>query len=87
MTDKISIKKTVLFCSFCGKKLKKYEYDTDIQQQCYAYCSACKREYHVTIISIGTRAVCTGCGDEKRLHCLEVLEFLPLKQGGSEKRV
>jgi len=32
MTDKISIRKTALFCSFCGKKLKKYEYDTDIQQ-------------------------------------------------------
>jgi len=35
----------------------------------------------------GTRAVCTMCGDEKRLDDLKVLEFLPLKQGGSEKRV
>jgi len=51
MTDKILIRKTALFCPFCGKKLRKYEYDTHIQQECYAYCSACKREYSTSLIS------------------------------------
>jgi len=48
--NKILIKKTVLFCPFCGKKLRKYEYDTPPREACYAYCSTCKREYSVSII-------------------------------------
>jgi len=49
MSEKILIRKTKLFCPFCGKKLRKYAIRTDILHRCYAYCSACKKEYSVTI--------------------------------------
>jgi len=49
--NKILIRKTALFCPFCGKKLRKYEYNTPIRQSCYASCPACKREYSVSIVT------------------------------------
>jgi len=56
-----------------------------IQNTVMAKCFKC--DGYTKHYIFGTRAVCTGCGDEKRLCCLKVLEFIPLKQGGSEKRV
>jgi len=52
-----------------------------VMAKCYK-CDGYTKHY-----IFGTRAVCTGCGDGKMLDNLEVLEFIPLKQGGSEKRV
>ena len=56
-----------------------------IQNTVMAKCYKC--DGYTKHYIFGIRAVCTMCGDEKRLDDLKVLEFLPLKQGGSEKRV
>jgi len=63
------------------KKEEKEMTQNTVMAKCFK-CDGYTKHY-----IFGTRAVCTGCGDEKRLCCLKVLEFLPLKQGGSEKRV
>jgi len=63
-----------------NKNRKEYRSQTKI-----AKCSKCGGFMPHYIF--GKWAVCTGCGDEKPLDSLEIIEMIPVKKGGREKRV
>lgn len=46
-----------LFCPFDGHKLQKYKMDSEILEQCYAYCSKCKLEFTVTVPKEGDGSI------------------------------